>query len=102
MPTRVNGEILPPERAQVLRQGDLFTLGDRSFRWEYPKGYSPVKRGHSSHKVLTPKNKPPMPKFDSGKKVTPSPGKSLKWALEVVGVDKNIMKGTFNNCIGFL
>ncbi len=92
----MNNKKVPYERATELRHKDIFTVGDRSFRWEYPVGSryltsaptppaksvaSPKKgkvltpskklansanRKSSDYKVLTPKGKPPTPKTPKG------------------------------------
>ncbi|XP_055780458.1 proliferation marker protein Ki-67 isoform X2 [Salvelinus fontinalis] len=40
-PTRVNGEVLP--QSERLKHGDLITIIDRSFRFEYPQAPTPKK-----------------------------------------------------------
>ena len=71
----------------VLGHGNVFTLGDRSFRWEYPEGSQYAKKGAATPKKspktpLTPKksanNSPATPKVKgSSKKTTPKGPRTL-------------------------
>ncbi|KAM9424996.1 proliferation marker protein Ki-67 isoform 2-T2 [Pholidichthys leucotaenia] len=54
-PTRVNGEVL--QQSERLKHGDVITITDRSFRFEYPPAPTPKKRTsvggkHETLKVL--------------------------------------------------
>ena len=73
-PTELNGKKLPGSTHLALGHKDLFTLGDRSFRWEYPEGSAFIAgtpKGKKGTKVLSPKAKPPTPGKKDKKK---SPG----------------------------
>ena len=37
-PPLVNGEAVTKDRLRPLRHGDMFTVGERTFRWRYPEG----------------------------------------------------------------
>ncbi|KAG7492618.1 hypothetical protein MATL_G00016660 [Megalops atlanticus] len=50
-PTRINGEIM--QQAERLKHGDLITIIDRSFRFEYPPEPTPKKRRPSVGKSET-------------------------------------------------
>ncbi|XP_067344171.1 proliferation marker protein Ki-67 isoform X2 [Channa argus] len=49
-PTLVNGEVL--QQSERLKHGDLITIIDRSFRFEYPPAPTPKKRSSTGGKVL--------------------------------------------------
>uniref|UniRef100_H3D5N7 FHA domain-containing protein n=1 Tax=Tetraodon nigroviridis TaxID=99883 RepID=H3D5N7_TETNG len=53
-PTRVNGAVL--QQSERLKHGDVITVIDRSFRFEYPPAPTPKKRasigGKSDFKVI--------------------------------------------------
>ncbi|KAM9558502.1 proliferation marker protein Ki-67 isoform 2-T3 [Salvelinus alpinus] len=51
-PTRVNGEVF--QQSERLKHGDLITIIDRSFRFEYPPAPTPKKNRYSASKSETP------------------------------------------------
>ncbi|XP_029312499.1 proliferation marker protein Ki-67 isoform X2 [Cottoperca gobio] len=53
-PTRVNGEAL--QQAERLKHGDVITIIDRSFRFEYPPAPTPKKRSSRGGKTETLKD----------------------------------------------
>ncbi|XP_042161285.1 proliferation marker protein Ki-67 isoform X6 [Oncorhynchus tshawytscha] len=66
-PTRVNGEVL--QQSEHLKHGDLITIIDRSFRFEYPQAPTP-KRTRSS-KQNTPRGPKALQKVSLGVVKTP-------------------------------
>ncbi|XP_026171729.1 proliferation marker protein Ki-67 isoform X2 [Mastacembelus armatus] len=50
-PTRVNGEVL--QQSERLKHGDVITIIDRSFRFEYPPPPTPKKRSSTGGKTET-------------------------------------------------
>ncbi|KAL7371914.1 hypothetical protein ABVT39_006895 [Epinephelus coioides] len=50
-PTRVNGEVL--QQSERLKHGDVITIIDRSFRFEYPPAPTPKKRSSTGGKAET-------------------------------------------------
>ncbi|XP_061564773.1 proliferation marker protein Ki-67 isoform X2 [Cololabis saira] len=50
-PTRVNGE--PLNQSERLKHGDMITIVDRSFRFEYPPAPTPKKRSSTAGKTET-------------------------------------------------
>ncbi|XP_049418594.1 proliferation marker protein Ki-67 isoform X1 [Epinephelus fuscoguttatus] len=50
-PTRVNGEVL--QQSERLKHGDVITIIDRSFRFEYPPAPTPKKRSSTGGKADT-------------------------------------------------
>ena len=66
--TLLNGGALSANKKVELSHGDVFTLGDRSFRWEYQ---DQDQDGDNSEKVLSPKEKA------KAKKAT-TPGKEFR------------------------
>ncbi|XP_049916835.1 proliferation marker protein Ki-67 isoform X2 [Epinephelus moara] len=50
-PTRVNGEVL--QQSERLKHGDVITIIDRSFRFEYPPAPTPKKRSSTGGKTET-------------------------------------------------
>ncbi|XP_045558472.1 proliferation marker protein Ki-67 isoform X4 [Salmo salar] len=57
-PTRVNGEVL--QQSECLKHGDLITIIDRSFRFEYPQAPTPKK--NRSSKQNTPRGRKALQK----------------------------------------
>ncbi|XP_029564636.1 proliferation marker protein Ki-67 isoform X4 [Salmo trutta] len=57
-PTRVNGEVL--QESERLKHGDLITIIDRSFRFEYPQAPTPKK--NRSSKQNTPRGRKALQK----------------------------------------
>ena len=57
-PTLLNNRPLGLDQPKVLGHKDMFTVGDRSFRWEYPEGSKYLKKPAGSpraqKKILTP------------------------------------------------
>ena len=74
-PTKLNGSAIEIDVPVELRHKDVFTIGDRHFRWEFPET-SPyhlkenkngqlkeTKPDENSEKILTPLVKAPLPEI---------------------------------------
>ena len=58
--TLLCGEMMKPGSSQLLYHKSVFTVGDRSFRWEYPPDSDHISR-RPDHKQLAQRQSP-MPK----------------------------------------
>lgn len=67
--TQINGQLMNPGSSEMLYHQAIFTVGDRSFRWEYPNDSALVHR-RSSDAVNSPRNTP------TPKVLTPNNGKT--------------------------
>ena len=72
---------MPGSTLIALGHKDLFTLGDRSFRWEYPDDspYVASTSPKKGFKVLTPKAKAPTPKTPKSAKKEKKKSPGGKW-----------------------
>lgn len=67
--TQINGKFMDHGSSEMLYHQAIFTVGDRSFRWEYPNDSALIHR--RSNDVLTSPRKTPTPKV-----LTPNNGKT--------------------------
>jgi len=67
--TQVNGQFMDQGSSEMLYHQAIFTVGDRSFRWEYPNDSALIHR--RSNDVLNSPRKTPTPKV-----LTPNNGKT--------------------------
>ena len=72
--TQVNGQFMDQGSSEMLYHQSIFTVGDRSFRWEYPNDSALIHR--RSHDVLNSPRKTPTPKV-----LTPNNGKTKGTAV---------------------
>ena len=50
-PTLYNGVALKGVEEKLLNEGDLITIADRMFRWEYPKAVTPGRKSNTPQKI---------------------------------------------------
>ena len=72
--TQINGQLMNPGSSEMLYHQAIFTVGDRSFRWEYPNDSALVHR-RSSDVLNSPRNTP------TPKVLTPNNGKTKGTAV---------------------
>ncbi|XP_041671550.1 proliferation marker protein Ki-67 isoform X2 [Cheilinus undulatus] len=90
-PTRVNGEVL--QQCERLKHGDVITVIDRSFRFEYPPAPTPKKRSSTGGKTETLKVLQDQQVGDS------VPSETGEKRISEVSADPHLKDGTNNDNI---
>ena len=94
--TRVDGHSLKQSGVKVLKHQMIFTVGDRSFRWEYPKDSNFIQGSakKSPKSPLSPKNN--KTKKGRSPRVAVTPGKRVSFGpyISPEYIDKTLPPST--------